>query len=632
MAEMIPESISANSEATAGEKRIFRLLQDALTPDEDFLVWYEPKIIDRYSDFIIFSQRFGLIAVEVKDWVISNIKEFNPRIFKGIFHGVEKEVANPVAQARDVATRIMELLRSISSLVHLEGEFRNKLKFPVGHCAILANISRAQAQEKGLLSNAQILGDFQTLFSDDISFDVDDKEQCREFITKLKKTFTVKYYFEPLTYNDLNALRFAIFPEVRVNVSKIRKLRTAEDEELLKTLDLQQERTAKSLGEGHRILKGVAGSGKTLVLACRVKYLKQIHPRWRILVVCFNISLRQYLRQLIQVSGNSGTVNNDIDIFHFHGLVKELTNANLTKLPDESEDEYDIRVGRILIGAIAEGRIKKGIYDAILIDEGQDFTTEWMQGLSQLLNENSDSLLFCYDPAQNVFGKRKPNWKTAGFKVQGKKPSELKKSYRNTVEILSIATKLGRIDAQAKQNTDDIIDCTLFPEIATKRHGELPVLKYFQDDESLVDFILDEIGKYIEQKECTFADIGVLYTDWKVLPPLFLDKFEKVFGADKCYWVTRDRESKINLDISSNDVKLLTLESCKGLEFRIVFFSGLEDLPKRTRDEESQRSLAYVGLTRAQDVLYVTALRKSGYVEELDNILASMKPSEYLPR
>src|SRR5690606_14774208 len=149
---------------------------------------------------------------------------------------------------------------------------------------VFTNISRKQAEEKGLLVNNQILGDNQTIFSDDLSFDIDNKDECRNFISKLKQTFTVKYYFDPLSYNDLKSLRFAIFPEVRVNVSKIRKLRTEKDEELLKTLDLEQEKTAKSLGEGHRILKGVAGSGKTLVLACRVKYLKQIHPDWKILI------------------------------------------------------------------------------------------------------------------------------------------------------------------------------------------------------------------------------------------------------------------------------------------------------------------------------------------------------------
>ena len=97
------------------------------------------------------------------------------------------------------------------------------------------------------------------------------------------------------------------------------------------------------------------------------------------------------------------------------------------------------------------------------------------------------------------------------------------------------------------------------------------------------------------------------------------------FGTDKLYWVTRDRDSKLNLDISTQSVKLLTIESCKGLEFRVVFFVGIEDMPKADRTEESQRSLAYVGMTRAQDILYITAKSKSGYASEIETIIEKCK-------
>lgn len=623
MAEMIPQSISANSEATNGEKKVFRLLQDTLVPDEDFLVWYEPKVVDRYSDFLIFSQKFGLLVVEVKDWNINQITTFSPQTFKGNFYGQEKEVLNPLAQARDVANKIKGYLSKIPSLVHNEGEHKNKISFPIGHCVIFTNISRSQAESRVLLSNPQILGESQSIFSDDLSFDIDSKDECRNFITKLKNTFLVKYYFDPLSYDDLKSLRFAIFPEVRINVNKIRQLRSQKDEELLKTLDLEQEQTAKSMGAGHRILKGVAGSGKTLVLACRVKYLKQIHSDWKILIVCYNISLRQYLHQLIKYSGDQDKKYNDIHISHFHGLVKELTGANLSKLPDESDEDYDTRIGDILKGKIAEGTVKKGTYDAIFVDEGQDFATEWMQGLSQLLNEKTDSLLFCYDPAQNVFGRKRPNWKTAGFKVQGKRPTLLKKSYRNTVEILELATKFSKMDMQILASVENPIDETLFPEIATNRHGEAPILKTFSDDNDIITFILAEIDSYLKSGECDYSDIGILYTSGRTFPEAFINAFLEKNDHNNLYWVTRDRESKLNLDVSSKSIKLLTIESCKGLEFRVVFFVGLEYMPKNNRKESSQRSLAYVGMTRAQDMLYITSTSEAGYVGEVIPLIKS---------
>jgi hypothetical protein len=62
MAEMIPETLSSSDSATNGEKRVFRLLRDALLPDEDFLVWFEPKAIKRRPDFLVWSHELGLLV------------------------------------------------------------------------------------------------------------------------------------------------------------------------------------------------------------------------------------------------------------------------------------------------------------------------------------------------------------------------------------------------------------------------------------------------------------------------------------------------------------------------------------------------------------------------------------------
>lgn len=627
MADMIPESISTNSMATPGEKRVFKLLREALLPDEDYIVWYEPKPLDRFTDFVVWSQYDGLMVVEVKDWRISQIKHTNPQQFKGTFYGnVETNEMNPLRQARDVANQLKTQLSKIPSFIHPEGELKNKLKFPIGHSVIFTNITRNQAQTRGMLNN-QILGENQALFNDDLNFDPDDKTERRDFIAKIKQAFTVKFGFDPLNYGDIKALRYALFPEVRVNVSQIRKLRTAKDEEMLKTLDLSQEQTAKSLGEGHRILKGVAGSGKSLVLACRAKYLRQLHPDWRLLVVCYNISLRQYLKELIRISGHKHAEEN-IDIYHFHGLVKELTNANLSRVNAEKNDDYDKRVGEILKGRIAMGTVNKGIYNAILVDEGQDFTTEWVQGLSSLLNENSDSFLFCYDPAQNVFGRKKPNWKTAGLKVQGKKPTELKKSYRNTIEILDVATRFSKMKKVVlSYDNEDAIDNVLFPELAIDRHGSLPILQQSNSSEEQIHYILNDINDKISSKEVVWSDIGVIVATAdtnKELQSSFEREFINKFGSDKLYWATRDRNAKINLDIFSPTVKLLTVESSKGLEFRIVFFLGVDNMPRIGREEDSERKLVYVGMTRAQDLLYILFRNRNNFINEIEDAVRNV--------
>mgnify|MGYP001954054008 CR=1 FL=1 len=49
----------------------------------------------------------------------------------------------------------------------------------------------------------------------------------------------------------------------------------------------------------NRLIRGVAGSGKTLILVWRAKLLSKAHPEWKILVLCYNISLANGIRQMI---------------------------------------------------------------------------------------------------------------------------------------------------------------------------------------------------------------------------------------------------------------------------------------------------------------------------------------------
>ena len=74
-----------------------------------------------------------------------------------------------------------------------------------------------------------------------------------------------------------------------------------------------------------------------------------------------------------------------------------------------------------------------------------------------------------------------------------------------------------------------------------------------------------------------------------------------------------------NLDQSSNKVVLMTLHSAKGLEFPIVYMTGLEDglfpsymtIVSDDPDEvEEERRLCYVGITRAQQELYISSAKQ----------------------
>ena len=612
---MVPEILPTSLGATAGEQRVFKMLRDALRPHEDFIAWYEPKTLKKRPDFIVWSKTWGLIIIEVKDWTLSQVRTSNPDQWKIMRKDVETTCESPTEQARRCFLNYKEAIQQSPLLRQQDGRNVGRIKFPIGYCVIFTRITRKQATDAGISSS---LGSTYCFFSDDLSDQPLSENSRLVFLIKLRQAFVIWFPFTALNSKEMQTLRTLIFPEVRIRNMRhepVHSLRPNNETEEMRSLDLEQERTAKGIPEGHRILKGVAGSGKTLVLSCRARYLKKVQPEWRILLVCFNISLCQYIRQLL-AGTDSNSNDSGIDVYHYHGLVKTLTAANLGKLPAEASDDWNKRIGTTFREAITSGLVKTR-YDAVLIDEGQDFAPEWLHSLTALLNPASDSLLLCLDPAQNIFG-RKITFKSVGIKVVGKRPLLLKTSYRNTKEILSLARSFAKTkDLMIDPDSDAANSSELFP-LCIDRSGPPPKILSDLSPPAQIDFILDTISSHIEAEECDWCDIGVLYASHHAdFAARFSFSFHREFGRDKLYWVSENRQSKSDLNLGSPAVKLSTIESAKGMEFRLIFMVGLESLPRSDRDETTERKLVYVGLTRAQDLLYVLGDQRKGFLQEL---------------
>ena len=91
-----------------------------------------------------------------------------------------------------------------------------------------------------------------------------------------------------LSLPQIDRVRWNLFPEVRVAVQGAlfathrctsRRRTAAELPDILRVMDLQQEQLARSLGDGHRVIHGVAGSGKTMILGYRAEYLAKAARR-----------------------------------------------------------------------------------------------------------------------------------------------------------------------------------------------------------------------------------------------------------------------------------------------------------------------------------------------------------------
>ena len=103
---MIPENVERFS--TDGEKQSYRFLEAVAKPDEDYLCWYLPDIRGKEPDFILFSNKLGLVILEVKDWNLNQIREANPHHFKIIKGSKTEQHQNPYNQARHYLYNIMD--------------------------------------------------------------------------------------------------------------------------------------------------------------------------------------------------------------------------------------------------------------------------------------------------------------------------------------------------------------------------------------------------------------------------------------------------------------------------------------------------------------------------------------------
>lgn len=625
MVDMVPTTLNDVLNTTPGERKVYKFLQE-LFADQNATVWYEAEILGRYSDFILWLPTHGLLAIEVKDWTKSNFKEIRPTHFKGSFYRKDSihAVTNPRNQVRTIAFNLIEKCKRNDSLIAKEGYYTGKTIFPITYCVFYTNIYRDDAKSLGLLEDG-VNEINKVLFKDELEQDVSNKDCKKDLIRRIHTCFKEFFSFKPLDYAQVKLLRYMLFPEIRVNNLENEDLFDAEPQDIM-ALDVQQEMVAKNIGTGHRILKGVAGSGKSLVIACRAKYLKSIYPNWKILIVCFNNTLCNHISNMM----HEKNIDN-LDISTFHGLVKKLTKANLKILENESSDDYNLRIAKILNHHLdINPSIEK--YDAILIDEGQDFAQEWIQSLVKIVNPESNSILFCYDPAQNIFNRKRPSWKSFDLAVQGKKPIELLHCYRNTKEILQTAKSFLNKNLVDKSILEDDFDRVLDPDTGQCKLGQLPVTYQSSDIEETITLIAKKV-KYLVKQGYKKSSIGILIARSNQFLKLD-DLIQQAFLKHACeitYQIIITTEDKKKLDLTSDCIKILNFESSKGLEFEHVFLIGLENMPRisnqnSNRDEDTERKLTYVALTRAKENLYIIANECSGYFEELNKIIKEVKP------
>lgn len=194
---------------------------------------------------------------------------------------------------------------------------------------------------------------------------------------------------------------------------------------------------------GHRRLRGAAGSGKTLVLAHRAAKLAMGNQK--VLVITYNRNLWYFIKKMIEECPYNFEWSN-ITFRHFHGFCKDLLNEFSLPTPSRFNDIVPVleeAIKKILPESIENKSLEKFKYDAILIDEGQDYSWKWYNFLSKFLNDRNELFLVC-DEKQNIYG-RELSWidgKMENVQFRGRW-AELDTIHRLPREISKLASKFS---------------------------------------------------------------------------------------------------------------------------------------------------------------------------------------------
>lgn len=314
-------TINLAQDRTYGEKLVEKLLTKL--SGKRFFTQVEPVLYDERGteakpDFITILRDHGVAVIEVKDWVeITDCDKGNDTVTIKRRDGVEVVKANPFSQARRHAYFLTDMYEARKELLKThKGEL--KLSFPWQAVVILPNISDTVIQQlvdKGFWGANTVIG----------KEDLDNAEALAQKLKKAPWLFSMK---KPLSKRIIDMMMEVIEPSPgstdvlptkeqgdlikeplkKVNVTQMKLL--ADDDML------SEEAEQVIASTTVRLVRGVAGSGKTLVLVRRALFLRENYPDLKLCVLTFNKDLAHNLRQQIP--------DTNIDVLNFHKLCSQI--------------------------------------------------------------------------------------------------------------------------------------------------------------------------------------------------------------------------------------------------------------------------------------------------------------------
>jgi hypothetical protein len=602
MAILIPSLGFARFD-TRGELRLAERLKDFL--EENAVVWHNLPVgpQSRHPDFIIVHPANGLLVLEVKDWRLESIVSADKAKVELLTSRGNVREINPLEQARKYTFEVVRTLERDGQLLFPPGHrFMGRSILPFGFGAVFTNITRKQFDQY----LKEVFAEHLCVFKDEMT-EGTDPEGFRSRLWRM----VYPRVGEPLSMPQFDRLRALLFPEIR-----IRQIALPLDEAMvpdpsdrtLAVMDMHQEQIARSLGEGHRIIRGVAGSGKTLILAFRAEYLARAAKR-PVLILCYANGIAGRLEDAMQSRG----VEDRVQVLTFHSWCYRMLRTFGIPAPSEREyPDYEKRLAASVsevVKAVDQGHIPTAQYDAVLIDEAHDFEPQWLALAAKMVNPHTKALMVVYDDIQAIYkGRERPVWSQLGIEAKGR-TTVLKVNYRNTAQIVAFARRFASDVIGAPGTTADDEHAVLFPEDAG-RQGLVPDVRQCVSIDAEAHCIAEwflgrkKAGYEWPQMACLYPEHWIGERVAQVLTKLEVP-------------IDMAKNNRNRVSTKQMAVRLLSMHTAKGLEFPCVAIAGLGLLGRHGEPVEECVRLTYVGVTRATHEALLTYSSESALVQRL---------------
>lgn len=403
----------------------------------------------------------------------------------------------------------------------------------------------------------------------------------------------------------------------------------AQRKEMTPVLSKEQQRLTNLTLDGKpRLVRGVAGSGKSVVLcnwlAKTVKRLENDKDA-RIWAVYANRSLHKLLRESVESAWKSLSKGQLFDqqefpwervaLLHVKDVLAGiLPSAALTM--EAFGFDYDRAAEEFLNRHDAADLLPRCA--ALFIDEAQDMGPSTLKLLLSIVQQsdpedtNSRSAHIFYDNAQNIYGRKTPTWSEFGLDMRGRS-TIMRESFRSTTPITELAVNvLHRLTpADQRHDQNELLRMGLMEKSQrgdlewlrvrfNQVDGPQPTWQLFKNRNAELEAIADRLKHLIWQEGISPNDICLIYNSQSVVKLLESHLAPKLaaIGVELSVQTNRPFERQ------PNTLVVTTSHSFKGYESEVVIIPGIDQFV--TGEGQILASNFYVAMTRARSLLLIS--------------------------